>query len=786
MNHFGRTGSKRRPRIRKFHAELLLAKFMRDEKVLCQMDLKRPKEYINRMVKFSKGWLEFINADALEMQLTEHLFEAIGKWQTQYSNKAELDTNDKNLEEQGIIVRDDGISFDGRLIYSKFHKIVSDESEAMNDPRQWIFNTKNILAFDRINFGNKSSPAFSSRLFLLKFYILRKIDEVAFVTSRFVQCPNCNANYVVPSAKIDFQKSYKCENKIGDKICKTLLKKFPARKMIPTYIYEVSIEVSGTNGAEFKEFFLESFIDLTPGFYNGMVFGRTENKTNAFYFTCLTAKAEKSKVEFSIEQKETDQHAFFTILNSVLNHIKKVGFIIDQQKARLPMMIELLKKLTLVTNKEINLDHSLYFGAPGIGKTYALTLLHYMFYSNAGFISGPRFTLPGLTGGQKEILYQDSAKKKNVPGLFSNQAFLFDEINNAQFLADDKAINLFKSVALAASGTASTVGGKEFPRVSLIAGTANYDINYLKHYENKIKKIYNSGNKTEEHGMSEQSAFINKIVEKQDTIPPDFDFYAPLRSYQQETPKDLKLAILKVRDESKSYLTGFPKPLMERFYWSILVHPKYDSAFMKQKKIEVLDYLKARKSRYSQRELFSQLYVSEFESIIKTMTKDARMRFNDIGVEANWSYQAREFLDAMAWKYPHFFSMFQRVNQVHVFHLYTLTILNGETELSFASKRIFERLISLSHTPIEMKDFHNPDFDKFHYLGETRGELLHLIKRYKGKDIREFVDFEGRQKVRKVIVDLLNNKRIKKVDDFFYEIDDTPKFEEIKNEDRKN
>ena len=84
------------------------------------------------------------------------------------------------------------------------------------------------------------------------------------------------------------------------------------------------------------------------------------------------------------------------------------------------------------------------------------------------------------------------AKKKNVPGLFSNQAIMFDEINNAQFLSDDKATNLFKSVALSSSGTSSTVGGKEFPRTALISGTANYDINHLKHYGNKIKKLYSN------------------------------------------------------------------------------------------------------------------------------------------------------------------------------------------------------------------------------------------------------------------------------------------------------
>ena len=73
----------------------------------------------------------------------------------------------------------------------------------MNDPEQWNFNDKDIAMHNKINFGDKNSPVFGSQLFLLKFYVLRKIDEVAFVTSRFVHCPACGANYVVPASKID-------------------------------------------------------------------------------------------------------------------------------------------------------------------------------------------------------------------------------------------------------------------------------------------------------------------------------------------------------------------------------------------------------------------------------------------------------------------------------------------------------------------------------------------------------------------------------------------------------
>ena len=40
--------------------------------------------------------------------------------------------------------------------------------------------------------------------------------------------------------------------------------------MIPTYIYEIGVEVQGKDNTEFKEYFLESFVELTPGYYTGM------------------------------------------------------------------------------------------------------------------------------------------------------------------------------------------------------------------------------------------------------------------------------------------------------------------------------------------------------------------------------------------------------------------------------------------------------------------------------------------------------------------------------------
>lgn len=780
MTHFGRTGAKKRPRIRKFHAELLVRKYHNDERVLSSSELNRPKEYVDRMVKYSEGFLNYINEEEVEIEITDKFREQMKKWHRQYSPQDELDEEEEeSWSEQGIIVEDDSITFNGKLIYSKFRKLVSDEQESINDPRLWEFNDKDIHSYDHINFSDKNSAPFTSHLFLLKFYVLRKIDEVAFVTSRFVHCPKCKANYVIAASKIEFQTTYKCENIVGDKQCKTSLKKFPARKMIPTYIYEISVEVKSKEGTEFKEFFLESFTELNPGFFTGMLFGRTESKSNSFYFLCLTAKEEKSKMPFQLEIESN--HAFFGVVDSVIKHIQKIGFVIDPERARLVYYIETLKKLMLIINKEINVDHSLYFGAPGIGKTEACKLLSHVFYPNSGFVSGPRFSLPGLTGGQKEIFYQDTSKKKNVPGLFSNPAFVFDEINNDHFLKDDKAVNLFKSSALASSGTSSVVGGKEFRRISLVAGTANYITDHLRHYQNKIKKIYNRELKKEV--VTEQSSFIDQLtttVEKE--IPESFDFYCPIKDYGLETPKELKNAVLKVRDEGNNYLTNFPKPLMERFYWTVTVHPKHDREFLTKKKIDVLSHLTSRHSLYSKRELISQLFVSNFNSLIRERTAETRELFKNPNIEKAWSEQVKEFLELLGAKYPEFFSMFHRISQVHVFALYTLSLINQETHLSFSTKRVFERLVSLLHTPIKLEDFHNADFINFRYLGESRGEMLELIRRYNKQDISHLVDFE-RKLVRTTLVSLENTNKITKISEFIYEIVEDTKPEVLKNVD---
>jgi len=231
---------------------------------------------------------------------------------------------------------------------------------------------------------------------------------------------------------------------------------------------------------------------------------------------------------------------------------------------------------------------------------------------------------------------------------------------------------------------------------------------------------------------------------------------------------------------------------MERFYWAVLVHPKYDQEFRKQKEIEVEEYMQSRHSEYSQRELISQLYVPELEETIFKAIGVARDTFNgDKDIEQNWSNQTKEFLSLLSGKYLGFFSMFSRINQVHIFTLYALTLINNETELSFETKRIFERLISLLHTPISIEDFHKPDFENFRYLGEKRGELLQIIKRYPNRDLRDFVDFsrlnrDGISIIKKALTELANNRKIKRTDEFHYEIDLAPEFEEVEEDEKSN
>ncbi len=771
VDHFGRTGGGKRPRIRKFHVEILYMKYINQERVLKSSELDRPKDYVDRMVKYSHGFLEYINEEAGEILLTDLFLATMMKWHKQFNKNEELSSDEEVLKEQGIEISEDDLIFDHNLNYSKFYKVISDESEGLNDPKIWKFDEKSIPIYESIDFGDKDNEIFSSKLIAMKFYVLRKIDEVAFVTSRFVHCPNCNSNYVVAASKIDFLATYKCENMLGDKPCGTTLRKFPARKMIPTYIYEGAFWLKGNEGVELKEYFIESFFELQPGFHTGYVFGRTENKTNSFYFTCLKAYKEKTKGNFELDLNHPI-HPIVGVIDSFIKFAREVGFVLDEEKARLPMYIETLKRFNLIFNKELNIDHSLYYGAPGIGKTYALSILHHAFYSNAGFISGPRFSLPGLTGGQKEVFYQDTAKKKNVPGLFSSPAFIFDEINNDTFLADDKAINLFKSVALAPSGTSSTIGGKEFPRIALVAGTANYDMEYLKHYENRVNREFLKNSKVKVD-INSQENILTQMAEAKLKIPDNFDYFAPIGKYDATIPQELVVAVMRTRDDEDHYLTKFPKALMERFYFCVLVHPKYDKTYLRQKGIDVLSHLKTRKSAYSQRELLTLLYIGDLEEKVLNKVGPNIKAFDTPEIEAKWSKDVEVFLTSMSIKYHNFFSMFHRIQSVHVYCLLTLTFMEDATELSYRTKRFFERIISLLHTPIEMEDFHSPDFEGYVYLGESKSEMLKWIEQNPEKDIRNYVDFDNRKSVRINLAQLETSRKIKEVEKYKYVIDTT-------------
>jgi len=771
IDHFGRTGGGKRPRIRKFHAEILYMKYANQERVLKASELDRPKDYVDRMIKFGHGFLEYINEEAGEILITDLFYTSMTKWFKQYNQCEELASDEATLKEQGIEISDEDLIFDKNLNYSKFYKVISDEAEGLNDPKIWKFDEESLPIYDSIDFGDKDSEIFSSKLIGMKFYVLRKIDEVAFVTSRYVHCPNCNSNYAVSASKIDFLATYKCENMLGDKMCGTTLKKFPARKMIPTYIYEGAFWLKGAEGVELKEYFIESFFELSPGFHTGYVFGRTENKTNSFYFTCLKAYKEKTKGTFTLDLNHP-VHPLVGVIDSFIKFAREVGFVLDEEKARLPMYIETLKRFNLIFNKEMNIAHSLYYGAPGIGKTYALSILHHAYYSNAGFISGPRFSLPGLTGGQREVFYQDTAKKKNVPGLFSSPAFIFDEINNDTFLSDDKAINLFKSVALAPSGTSSTIGGKEFPRVSLVAGTANYDMEYLKHYENKVNKEFLRNSKVKVD-VNTQENILSQMAEAKLSIPEGYDYYCTVGKYDSTIPQELIVATMRIRDDEDHYMTKFPKALMERFYFAVLVHPKYDRSYLRQKTIDVLSHLKTRKSIYSQRELLTLLFIGDLDQKVMDAIGDAVRVFDNEDLEKAWSQDVEKYLTSMTIKYHNFFSMFHRIQNVHIYCLLTLTFLEGETKLTHKTKRFFERIISLLHTPIEMADFHNPDFDDFVYLGESKIELLKWIEANPDTDIRKQVDYENRKSVRVNLAQLETSRKIKKSEEYKYTIDTT-------------
>jgi len=106
--------------------------------------------------------------------------------------------------------------------------------------------------------------------------------------------------------------------------------------------------------------------------------------------------------------------------------------------------------------------------------------------------------------------------------------------------------------------------------------------------------------------------------------------------------------------------------------------------------------------------------------------------------------------------------------------------------LSFETKRIYERLISVLHTPIKINDFHTLDFEKYQYLGESRGELFDIIKRYPEQDIRNFVDYEKRTIIRKNLVTLENSRKIIKIKEFCYKANIDKTFEKVETKKVEN
>ena len=107
---------------------------------------------------------------------------------------------------------------------------------------------------------------------------------------------------------------------------------------------------------------------------------------------------------------------------------------------------------------------------------------------------------------------------------------------------------------------------------------------------------------------------------------------------------------------------------MERFYYSVLVHPKYDKAFLRQNKIDVSGHLRSRHSQYGQREMMGQLFVPGLAEIIYANSQETLKAFQDPTIEKAWSKQVEEYLKLLSSKYVEFFSMFHRINQVHVLH----------------------------------------------------------------------------------------------------------------------
>ena len=125
--------------------------------------------------------------------------------------------------------------------------------------------------------------------------------------------------------------------------------------------------------------------------------------------------------------------------------------------------------------------------------------------------------------------------------------------------------------------------------------------------------------------------------------------------------------------------------------------------------------------------------------------------------------------------------MFNRISQVHVFILYSLSLLNKETNLSFATKRVFEKMISLQHTPIELNEFHDPNFETYKYIGETKATALNIIKKYGPDNLANHLD-TTRKRVRTILAELETNHKIINLGEGKYRINLEKRFEEVRNE----
>ena len=102
-NLFGKTGNNTRPRLRQFHAELLYDKFKSNDKIITVHELNRPKEYIDRIIKYSGGYLKYINDD--EIEITEDFFNRCIAWEKKYPQVEEslkIDKKFKRSEELRI------------------------------------------------------------------------------------------------------------------------------------------------------------------------------------------------------------------------------------------------------------------------------------------------------------------------------------------------------------------------------------------------------------------------------------------------------------------------------------------------------------------------------------------------------------------------------------------------------------------------------------------------------------------------------------------------------------